>query len=47
VVSIQGTSESLGKAGAVPGLNDSCEHLDRAYALARHADATVFTGLTS
>ena len=29
----------------VPGLNDSCEHLDRAYALARHADATVFTGL--
>ena len=29
----------------VPGLNDSCEHLDRAYALARHANATVFTGL--
>ena len=29
----------------VPGLNDSDEHLDRAYALARHADATVFTGL--
>ncbi len=29
----------------VPGLNDSCEHLHRAYALARHADATVFTGL--
>jgi DNA repair photolyase len=29
----------------VPGLNDSCEHLDRAYALARYADATVFTGL--
>ena len=29
----------------VPGLNDSDEHLDQAYALARHADATVFTGL--
>jgi len=29
----------------VPGLNDSDEHLGRAYALARHADATVFTGL--
>jgi DNA repair photolyase len=29
----------------VPGLNDSREHLDRAYALARHADSTVFTGL--
>jgi DNA repair photolyase len=29
----------------VPGLNDSSEHLDRAYELARHADATVFTGL--
>jgi len=29
----------------VPGLNDSDEHLDQAYALARQADATVFTGL--
>jgi DNA repair photolyase len=29
----------------VPGLNDSDEHLDRALALSRHADATVFTGL--
>ena len=29
----------------VPGLNDSREHLDRAYALARHADGTVFAGL--
>jgi DNA repair photolyase len=29
----------------VPGLNDSDEHLDQAYALAKHADATVFTGL--
>ena len=29
----------------VPGLNDSDEHLDHAYDLARHADATVFTGL--
>jgi DNA repair photolyase len=29
----------------VPGLNDSDEHLDRAYILAAHADATVFTGL--
>ena len=29
----------------VPGLNDSDEHLDRAYALSRQADATVFTGL--
>jgi DNA repair photolyase len=29
----------------VPGLNDSQEHLDQAYELARHADATVFTGL--
>ena len=29
----------------VPGLNDSDEHLERAYALSRHADATVFTGL--
>lgn len=29
----------------VPGLNDSVEHLDRAYALAKYADATVFTGL--
>ena len=29
----------------MPGLNDSDEHLDRAYALSRHADATVFTGL--
>jgi hypothetical protein len=29
----------------VPGLNDSDEHLDQAYALARLADASVFTGL--
>lgn len=29
----------------VPGLNDSAEHLDAAYRLAQHADATVFTGL--
>ena len=29
----------------VPGLNDSEEHLDRAYGLSQHADATVFTGL--
>lgn len=29
----------------VPGLNDSPEHLDAAYKLAAHADATVFTGL--
>ena len=29
----------------VPGLNDSDEHLTRAYALSRVADATVFTGL--
>jgi DNA repair photolyase len=29
----------------VPGLNDSDEHLECAYALHRHADATVFTGL--
>lgn len=29
----------------VPGLNDSEDHLDRAYRLAQHADATVFTGL--
>jgi len=29
----------------VPGLNDSPEHLDAAYQLAAHADATVFTGL--
>ncbi|MGH3613437.1 MAG: radical SAM protein [Pseudonocardia sp.] len=29
----------------VPGLNDSDEHLDAAYNLAQHADATVFTGL--
>ena len=29
----------------VPGLNDSPEHLDAAYELAKHADATVFTGL--
>jgi hypothetical protein len=29
----------------VPGLNDSDEHLDQAYALHRYADATVFTGL--
>jgi DNA repair photolyase len=29
----------------VPGLNDHDEHLDRAYELSQHADATVFTGL--
>jgi hypothetical protein len=29
----------------VPGLNDTDEHLSRATALSRHADATVFTGL--
>jgi hypothetical protein len=29
----------------VPGLNDSPQHLDTAYHLARSADATVFTGL--
>jgi DNA repair photolyase len=29
----------------VPGLNDSSEHLTRAHALSRVADATVFTGL--
>jgi hypothetical protein len=29
----------------VPGLNDSAQHLDAAYHLAKHADATVFTGL--
>ena len=29
----------------VPGLNDSPEHLDRAYELSKRADATVFTGL--
>jgi DNA repair photolyase len=29
----------------VPGLNDSDEHLDQAYELHQHADATVFTGL--
>ncbi len=29
----------------VPGLNDSDEHLNRAYELAQYADATVFTGL--
>jgi DNA repair photolyase len=29
----------------VPGLNDSDEHLDRAYELSKLADATVFTGL--
>ena len=29
----------------VPGLNDSDEHLDHAYKLHQHADATVFTGL--
>lgn len=29
----------------VPGLNDTAEHLDAAYKLALHADATVFTGL--
>lgn len=29
----------------VPGLNDTDEHLDRAFELAQHADATMFTGL--
>jgi hypothetical protein len=29
----------------VPGLNDSDEHLGRAYELSQHADATVLTGL--
>jgi DNA repair photolyase len=29
----------------VPGLNDCDEHLDRAYELSQHADATAFTGL--
>jgi DNA repair photolyase len=29
----------------VLGLNDSDEHLDHAYELSKHADATVFTGL--
>jgi DNA polymerase III epsilon subunit-like protein/DNA repair photolyase len=29
----------------VPGLNDSPKHLDGAYYLAKHADATVYTGL--
>jgi DNA repair photolyase len=29
----------------VPGLNDSDDHLDAAYKLSKHADATVFTGL--
>jgi hypothetical protein len=29
----------------VPGLNDTAQHLKTAYALSRHADATVFTGL--
>lgn len=29
----------------VPGLNDTDQHLEQAYALAQHADATVFTGL--
>lgn len=29
----------------VPGLNDTAEHLDQAYALSQHSDATVFTGL--
>ena len=29
----------------VPGLNDSPEHLANAFELAKHADATVFTGL--
>jgi DNA repair photolyase len=29
----------------VPGLNDADEHLEQAYALGQHADATVFTGL--
>jgi hypothetical protein len=31
----------------VLGLNDSDEHLDRAFRLSRHADATVFTGLST
>ncbi len=29
----------------VPGLNDTDEHLDQAYELSKHSDATVFTGL--
>lgn len=29
----------------VPGLNDTVNHLDAAYELSQHADATVFTGL--
>jgi hypothetical protein len=29
----------------VPGLNDTDEHLTRAYTLSQRADATVFTGL--
>jgi hypothetical protein len=29
----------------VPGLNDTEQHLDAAYELSKHADATVFTGL--
>ncbi|MGH3776484.1 MAG: radical SAM protein [Pseudonocardiaceae bacterium] len=29
----------------VPGLNDTAEHLRRAFELGQHADATVFTGL--
>lgn len=29
----------------VPGLNDTDEHLDQAYELSKHVDATVFTGL--
>jgi DNA repair photolyase len=29
----------------VPGLNDTPKHLDAAYELSKHADATVFTGL--
>jgi DNA repair photolyase len=29
----------------VPGLNDTDEHLETAYELSRHADATVFTGI--
>jgi DNA repair photolyase len=29
----------------VPDLNDTEDHLDQAYRLAKHADATVFTGL--
>lgn len=29
----------------VPGLNDSDEHVSRAFELGQHADATVFTGL--